>query len=135
MSLNSIDSKTMTVGYEGSTLASTQSIDVEQAKSSKSTPEVTQAAEQEDVNSLEDSSVVLQKAVENINAMVESKNRQLRFSVDDSSGKPVITVLDSESEDVIREIPSEEVRRLAARIQDLQSEIGMATGLLVDSRV
>lgn len=135
MSLNSIDNRMMTVGFEGSTLASTQSIDVGQAKNSESTSEVTQTAEQENVNSLEDSSVVLQKAVEDINAMVESKNRQLRFSVDDSSGKPVITVLDSESEDVIREIPSEEVRRLAARIQDLQSEIGMATGLLVDSRV
>lgn len=82
-----------------------------------------------------DSPSVLQKAVEDINSMVESKNRQLRFSMDDSSGRPVITVMDSESEDVIREIPSEEVRRLAARIREVQNELGAATGLIVDNRV
>jgi len=135
MSLNNIDSRTMTVGFEGSTLASTQGADAEQLKVVNSKSEAVPTAEQEDVDSLEDSPAVLQKAVEDINAMVESKNRQLKFSVDDSSGKPVITVLDSENEDVIREIPTEEVRRLAARIEELQSELGMATGLLVDSRV
>lgn len=135
MSLNSIDNRSMIVGFEGSTLASTQSVETEQLKLSGSKTDAAQTAEQEDSAALEDNPAVLQKAVEDINSMVESKNRQLRFSVDDSSGKPVITVLDSENEDVIREIPTEEVRRLAARIEELQSELGMATGLLVDSRV
>ncbi|SBS25507.1 flagellar protein FlaG [Marinomonas aquimarina] len=135
MSLNGIDNRSMVVGFEGSTLASTQSVETEQLKLSGSKADAAQTTEQEDAAALEDNPAVLQKAVEDINSMVESKNRQLRFSVDDSSGKPVITVLDSENEDVIREIPTEEVRRLAARIEELQSELGMATGLLVDSRV
>lgn len=135
MSLNSIENKSIPVAFDGSVLAPSASVDSQQLKGTNSNSESEQTAEKEEATSVEDSPAVLQKAVEDINAMVESKNRQLRFSIDDSSGKPVITVLDSENEDVIREIPTEEVRRLAARIEELQSELGMATGLLVDSRV
>lgn len=135
MSLNSIENKSIPVAFDGSVLAPSASVDSQQLKGTNSNSESEQTAEKEEATSVEDSPAVLQKAVEDINAMVESKNRQLRFSIDDSSGKPVITVLDSENEDVIREIPTEEVRRLAARIEELQSELGMATGLLVDNRV
>lgn len=135
MSLNSIENKSMPTAFDGTILAQSNGVDTQQLKNAKVNSESDKTAEKEEVASIEDNPAVLQKAVEDINAMVESKNRQLRFSVDDSSGKPVITVLDSENKDVIREIPTEEVRRLAERIQELQSELGMATGLLVDSRV
>lgn len=77
----------------------------------------------------------LKVAVDDINRIVEAQNRQLRFNMDESSGKPVITVLDSETDKVIREIPSEEVRRLASRVRELQQELGQATGLILNKRV
>lgn len=80
-------------------------------------------------------SQTLKVAVDDINRIVEAQNRQLRFNMDESSGKPVITVLDSETDKVIREIPSEEVRRLASRVRELQQELGQATGLILNKRV
>ena len=51
----------------------------------------------------------------------QSIDRKLQFSVDDSSGRTVIKVLDPQTDEIIRQIPSEEVLRLAERIADAQS--------------
>jgi flagellar protein FlaG len=47
----------------------------------------------------------------------------------------VVTVLDSDSGDVIRQIPSEEILVLAKRIQELQQDIGSSVGVLIDNQV
>lgn len=44
-------------------------------------------------------------------------NFHLEFSVDKPSGRMVITVIDSETNQVIREIPPEETLRIAARLK------------------
>ena len=56
--------------------------------------------------------------------------------MDETNGKqPVISVIDTDTGNVIREIPSEEVRKLATRIQELQYDLGQATGVMVDNKV
>jgi flagellar protein FlaG len=52
--------------------------------------------------------------------------RQLQFSVDEESGKTVIKVIDTETEEVIRQIPPEV-------ILEIQKRLGETNGLLFQS--
>lgn len=49
-----------------------------------------------------------QKVAEKLNQQLEPANTSVRFSVDDSSGQVVIKVMDTEKDQVIRQIPNEE---------------------------
>ena len=54
-------------------------------------------------------------------SFVQSVKRNLNFSIDDSSGQVVVKVIDGDSGEVVRQIPSEEVLKLAARLDDVRS--------------
>ncbi|AFJ03473.1 Flagellin protein FlaG [Methylophaga frappieri] len=56
------------------------------------------------------------QAVSQINDYVQNMQRSLQFSVDELSGRNVVTVIDKETEEVIRQIPSEEVLSIARSI-------------------
>lgn len=77
----------------------------------------------------------LGEAVENINQFVNSQGRTLNFSVDEESGKPVVKVVDFETKEVIRQIPSEEVLTMAKAIKRLQEDLGSKTGLMIDKTI
>ena len=62
----------------------------------------------------------LENSVQRLSELVKSVQRDLQFSIDKESGKTVITVLDSTTEEVIRQIPSEEVLALARNIETLK---------------
>ncbi len=49
-----------------------------------------------------------QKVAEKLNQQLEPANTSVRFSVDDRSGQVVIKVMDTEKDEVIRQIPNEE---------------------------
>ena len=78
---------------------------------------------------------VLDNAVEEVQSFLQVQNRNLAFSVDESSRRPVVTVKDSSSGDVIRQIPSEEGLRVAERIKELQQDIGSKVGVLFNKQV
>jgi flagellar protein FlaG len=60
------------------------------------------------------------KAVQKINDFVKVVRRDLEFSVDEATGRTVITVKDSETDEVIRQIPPEEVLSIAENLEDVQ---------------
>jgi len=62
----------------------------------------------------------LQASVSRINEFVQSVQRDLEFSVDDATGRQVISVIDRSSEEVIRQIPSEAVLAIAENIENLK---------------
>ena len=62
----------------------------------------------------------LKKAVQEIEKFVQSVKRNLEFSIDEPSGKVVVKVIASGSGEVIRQIPAEEVLRIAERLGELQ---------------
>lgn len=74
-------------------------------------------------------------AASQISDFVNSNSRQLNFSVDDASNKPVVKVTDANSGEVIRQIPSEEVLELSERLKDLQTDVGNAVGILFNRQV
>lgn len=54
--------------------------------------------------------------------------------MDDDSGKQVVKVTDSDSGDIIRQIPTEEVLSLSRRIKELQMDVGSAVGMFFDKQ-
>ena len=59
----------------------------------------------------------LNQAVKQINDFVQDIQRNIEFSVDDDTGRTVIRVYDSSTEELIRQIPNEEVLELAKNLK------------------
>lgn len=88
-------------------------------------PSVQQAAPQQP------SSGQLQNAVDGINLAMRQANQNLEFSVDTSTKKPVVKMVDTQTGDLIRQFPSEETLAIARSIdQFLQRQ-----GLLLNQKV
>ena len=80
----------------------------------------------------------MQAAVDKIAAYVDSISRSLSISVDDRSGGFVVQVQDAATEEVIRQIPSEEVLAISAAISQQVDSLKVmgeegARGLLLDA--
>lgn len=63
----------------------------------------------------------LPEMVEQLNTKLQETQRGLRFSVDDSSGRIVVKVIDVDTDEVIRQIPSEEMLTIMRQAGDSQS--------------
>lgn len=63
----------------------------------------------------------LKEAVSNVEAFTQSIRRDLKFSLDDESGKVVVKVTDSKTGEIIRQMPSEEALKLAQRLEEARS--------------
>lgn len=70
----------------------------------------------------------VEQAVSNMNSFVQNLQRDLQFEVDLDLGQTVISVVDRSTNEVIRQIPSEEA---VARAQRLQEQLDDAGGLLL----
>ena len=68
----------------------------------------------------------LNKVVSNLNEFVQSVRRELQFSVDDDTGRYIVKVLNKETDEVVRQIPSEEVLAISSYLQT-------QAGLLIDT--
>lgn len=62
----------------------------------------------------------LSAAVERLQSAAQSMARNLLFSVDEDTGKTVVKVIDSNTDEVIRQIPSEEFIALSKSLGQLQ---------------
>lgn len=65
----------------------------------------------------------LENVVSDLNKLVRELHRELRFSVDEDSGDTVIKVIDRETDEVVRQIPSEELMRLRKRLEQAAGAI------------
>lgn len=62
----------------------------------------------------------VEKAVQLLSDFVSSIRPEINFSIDEASGMHVVKIIDSQSNQVIRQIPSEEAVRLAQALDKLQ---------------
>jgi flagellar protein FlaG len=65
----------------------------------------------------------VEDVVSDLNELVRNLHRELQFSVDRDSGDTVIKVVDKETDEVVRQIPSEELMDLRQRLQDAAGAI------------
>jgi len=67
-------------------------------------------------------------ALDRVNRMMASEGRNLKFSVDGPTEKVVIRVTDTETNEVIRQIPNEEALKLSEHIQGM-------LGIIFESKI
>jgi len=65
----------------------------------------------------------LDAVVSGINELVHELQRELHFAVDDQSGETVIKVIDRATDEVVRQIPSEDVLRLRQRLAEMSGAL------------
>ncbi|GHU37874.1 hypothetical protein AGMMS50256_36400 [Betaproteobacteria bacterium] len=81
----------------------------------------TQAVQASDPTALDpDKPGELQSVVEKIQEFVSKAASDIKFSIDEDSGRTVVKVIDRTTQDVIRQIPSQEMLDLAQAMDKLQ---------------
>ncbi|MBY4675931.1 flagellar protein FlaG [Marinobacterium arenosum] len=83
---------------------------VSEVKASSNSPEVTGEKEELSVEQLE-------AAIEKLNELMKDSQRSLSFSVDRDLDKVVVQVKDSQTDEVIRQIPNEETLNFAKNLE------------------
>lgn len=69
----------------------------------------------------------LEEAISSLNQAVSLLNHRLNFRIDNSTGRLIAKVIDSKTNDVIKEVPPERVLAFVRRFQEF-------LGLLVDEK-
>lgn len=75
-------------------------------------------------------------SVEKLESLAKLNSKQFKFHIDEQTSSSVVVVTDKETNEVIRQIPSEEVLELASKIDELQEQIfGQPLGVLFDQKI
>nr|WP_211091542.1 MULTISPECIES: flagellar protein FlaG [Pseudoalteromonas] len=69
--------------------------------------------------------------LEKVNQFIPVTSTNLQFEFDEEGDPPIVKVIDSESNKVIREIPSEEFREVAKALEEFADKVS-SRGLLFD---
>lgn len=97
---------------------SNNGVDTRKNFPASSTAEANRQQDRQSTNSQSDTP--LEDAVQKLGEFVSSIRSEISFSIDEASGTRVVKVLDSQSKEVIRQIPSEEAIQLAQALDKLQ---------------
>jgi len=92
----------------------------------KENSESSQATPKEETSELTPEAVA--QVVDKLNAFVQLTKRDISFGIDEQSGRDVISVFEAETQELIRQIPSEEALALLKRMDQ-------AIGLLFSEKV
>ncbi|KXO14105.1 hypothetical protein AKG98_171 [Moritella sp. JT01] len=77
----------------------------------------------------------LLEAKDTLQAHFDVNNKKLNFSVHGDTGRMVVKVVDPESGEILKELPSEAVLKMVANIEQFQDNISASSGLLFDEMV
>ena len=83
----------------------------------------------------EEDKELVEEALELISEFMQLSSRNVNFQQDIDSEKTVIKFFDSESRELIKQFPSEEVIEIAQKIIALQQDVGEKTGILLEEKV
>jgi len=85
-----------------------------------------QAARVEETNRIQEqessksiSNEELESVVTEMNTVAQDLQRDLIFSVDEKNGGTFVKVIDKETDEIVREIPSKEIREIKARLEEV----------------
>ncbi|MCD6525372.1 MAG: flagellar protein FlaG [Desulfuromonas sp.] len=111
--------KVESVGVAGSAMPqmpkASEQVELERNKKKDVAEESTAAAEK--------SSVQPEELLEQIKGLTEDGLYSVRFENDDDANQLVVKVVDRETDEVIRQVPAEEVLELSKRLDDLRGNI------------
>ncbi len=93
-----------------------------------------QKALSEEKQNSEQSKEEVEQVLEVINQFIPLKNTNLIFEFDDISDPPIVKVVDRNTEEIIREIPPKNIRKIAQAFNDMADNISKS-GALFNSEV
>jgi len=73
-----------------------------------------------------------EEAVSQLKEYVQDLQRDIDFSVDDKTGRFVVKVIDSQTKELIRQIPSEEMLAISRHIADSLQDMDEPKGFLIE---
>ncbi|MCG3169652.1 MAG: hypothetical protein CALGDGBN_01174 [Pseudomonadales bacterium] len=78
----------------------------------------------------------LRALLDEIGRHIDPERRSLSFEVHEELGRAIVSVYDAETEELVRQIPADEMIRIAAVMREIaeQGEPRAASGLLLDAR-
>lgn len=123
-----------TTEYSGDTAVSKESGDrlvnqesnALEVQEKKGLTSVAKSAQEEDENSKSVSMDVLEKVAEEVEKELKGLNSRIAVKIDKDTETPVVQVIDSDTGEVIRQMPPEDMLKLRASFQE------MLRGLFVD---
>lgn len=65
----------------------------------------------------------LEAAVDKLNELMRNDKRSINFSVDEDAGKVVVRVVDQQTSELIRQIPTEETLKFAEHLEGMMGVI------------
>jgi flagellar protein FlaG len=74
----------------------------------------------------------LEEAVSHLKEYVQNQQREMDFSVDDQTGRFVVKVYDSQTKELIRQIPSEEMLAISRHLIETLEQQEEAKGFLIE---
>lgn len=98
-------------------------------KSASDTVEAQQSSQQPPVKQVAATASEVNGAVEDISRHIQNVQRNLSFSIDEDSGSTVVKVIDTESDEVIRQYPTEEILEIRRHLSEMSGD--ELTGILV----
>ena len=128
MSIQNIPSSGAAMDTQFARMASQQAVTPQRAGASDTPPEAaavnelrsTQRPEKAGNQAAEPDRETLLQAVEDVRKAIEPVAQNLLFSIDDDTGRTIVKVVDAQTDEVIRQMPSEEVLAISKAINKLQ---------------
>ena len=78
----------------------------------------------------------LLETIDKVREFAQLQSKNVDFSIERFDGLSVVVVSDSQTQEVLRQIPSEEMIEVSKKIEQLQTEIlGPESGMLFDKKV
>jgi len=71
----------------------------------------------------------LEQVVDDLNTSAQNLKREIRFTVDENSGRTIITVIDGMSKQIVRQIPARDIIAISQNFQN------QAAGVFVQAMV
>ena len=128
MSIQNIPSSGAAMDTQFARMAGQQAVTPQRAGASDTPPEAaavnelrsTQRPEKAGNQAAEPDRETLLQAVEDVRKAIEPVAQNLLFSIDDDTGRTIVKVVDAQTDEVIRQMPSEEVLAISKAIDKLK---------------
>lgn len=75
----------------------------------------------------------IQKLLEEISSQIQPESRALTFKVNEEADRVVVSVIDANTDELIRQIPAESIVRVAEALREYNAPIG-STGFLLEDQ-
>ena len=95
-----------------------------------------QIANEPNEEQISESTENIRTQIAELNQVSQNIQRRLSFQVDDELGQTVVRVIDRETDELIRQIPSDEVLALSKRLKELSGDVSeVSSGILIQREV